>query len=334
MSGLELRGLRKAYPEFTLSIDCTVREGSLTTLLGPSGCGKSTALSVITGIEAPSAGQIILAGTDITDLPPWERNIALVFQDYTLFPHMDVSHNIAYGLKIRKMPRRDIEGRSAELLELIGLAGYERRRVHELSGGEQQRVALARALAPQPKLLLLDEPLSALDAKLRIRLRTEIKRIQRELGVTTIYVTHDQEEALDISDEIIVMNNGKIEQSGTPEDIYRNPESLFCGSFIGASSVIPVSELYEDQQSSLHSREGLLFFRPEDVHLHGERPCSPCITFSGSQLTRKAYRGFYYEYFFSWKGHTVRSQGDGSLQEQQAYTLAVSADRCLILPEG
>ena len=308
MSGLVVRGLVKQYPEFTLYLDCEVPQGSLTTLLGPSGCGKSTALSVITGIEDQQQGSIILAGRDISHVPPWDRNIGLVFQDYALFPHMSAGANIAYGLHIRSVSRQEIKRTVAHLLELIGLEGYEHRRINELSGGEQQRIALARALAPKPDLLLLDEPLSALDAKLRVRLRAEIQRIQRELGVTTIYVTHDQEEALDISDEIIVMNRGRIEQVGTPQEIYHKPQTLFCGTFIGTSSQIPEGDR-------------VLFFRPEHVQVAPDDPRGRIFT--NCLLERKRYRGFFYEYLFNWKGHQILAHGDGSLFSGASCTLAV-----------
>lgn len=317
MNGLVISNLVKHYPEFTLQLDCSVKEGSLTTLLGPSGCGKSTALSLITGIEAQNSGRIHLAGRDITDDPPWERNIGLVFQDYALFPNMNVSQNIAYGLKIRKVPKREIARKISMLMELMGLEGYEKRKPNELSGGEKQRAALARALAPEPDLLLLDEPLSALDAKLRIRLRGEIQRIQRELEVTTVYVTHDQEEALEISDEVIVMNRGHIEQTGTPQEIYTNPKTLFCGTFIGSSTRIPKDE-------------STMFFRPEDVVLDPSSEQEMQL-FHQAVLHRKHYRGFYYEYLFSWEQVTIHAYGDGSHPLGTSCTLGVPRRRCIML---
>ncbi|MCF7945731.1 MAG: ABC transporter ATP-binding protein [Spirochaetia bacterium] len=240
MSTLTVESLKKTYPEFNLEISLTAESGTLVSLLGPSGCGKSTTLSLITGIENPDYGSITLNNKELTGIPTWSRNIGLVFQNYALFPNMSVYQNISYGLRVRKYSRAEIRERVFELLRLVGLDNYENRSCALLSGGEQQRVALARALAPNPELLLLDEPLSALDAKLRLRLREEIQRIQQELHITTVYVTHDQDEALSISDKIIVMNSGRTEQEGAPEDIYRRPETLFSGTFIGDSSIIPV----------------------------------------------------------------------------------------------
>lgn len=241
MSTLRVESLKKTYSEFNLEISFTAESGTLVSLLGPSGCGKSTTLSLITGIENPDYGSIILNNKELTGIPTWSRNIGLVFQNYALFPNMNVYQNISYGLRVRKYSREEIRERVFELLRLVGLDNYENRSCSLLSGGEQQRVALARALAPNPELLLLDEPLSALDAKLRLRLREEIQRIQQELHITTLYVTHDQDEALSISDKIIVMNSGRTEQEGKPEDVYRRPKTLFSGTFIGDSSIIPVN---------------------------------------------------------------------------------------------
>ncbi|RKX99958.1 MAG: ABC transporter ATP-binding protein, partial [Spirochaetes bacterium] len=213
--GLIVKKLQKAYPEFFMDISLEVKKGELLTLLGPSGCGKTTTLNLIAGFLNPDTGQIILNGEDITNLPPHKRKIGIVFQDYALFPHMNVYKNIAFGLKMSGIDEKRIRKRVEELLRLTKLESYEKRSVTTLSGGEQQRVALARALAPNPELLLLDEPLSALDAKLRKELRGEVRRIIKEIDLTTIYVTHDQEEAMALSDRIAVMKDGKIEQTGT-----------------------------------------------------------------------------------------------------------------------
>ncbi len=214
-------------------IDLAVAEGEFVSLLGPSGCGKTTVLRCVAGFETPDRGRILLDGVDVGGRPPERRDVGMVFQSYALFPNMDVAGNIAFPLMLRGVPREGRRRRVAELLELVRLPGFEHRRVHELSGGQRQRVALARALAKEPRLLLLDEPLSALDAKIREELRVEIRRIQKELGITALYVTHDQEEALAISDRVVVMNRGRIEQVGTPVDVYRRPRTRFVAGFVG-----------------------------------------------------------------------------------------------------
>jgi ABC-type Fe3+/spermidine/putrescine transport system ATPase subunit len=230
---LELVHMKRSFPEFDIAISLTVKDGELLTLLGPSGCGKTTTLNLVAGFLVPDSGRIILHGEDVTTRPPYERRMGVVFQDYSLFPNLEVFGNVAFGLRMHGWRRDRILARVDELLDLVHLRGYERRGTHELSGGEQQRVALARALAPRPDLLLLDEPLSALDAKLRTELRGEIRRIQGELGVTTLYVTHDQEEAFSISDRVAVMNRGTIEQVGTPRQIYGGPRTVFTAGFTG-----------------------------------------------------------------------------------------------------
>lgn len=238
LMGLVIKKLEKAYPEFYMDISLEVKKGELLTLLGPSGCGKTTTLNLIAGFLIPDRGKIILNGTDITALPPHKRKIGIVFQDYALFPHMNVYKNIAFGLKMAGFDEKHIRKRVEELLKLTRLLGYEQRNVTTLSGGEQQRVALARALAPHPELILLDEPLSALDAKLRKELRGEVRRIIKEIALTTIYVTHDQEEAMALSDRIAVMKEGKIEQIGTPFEIYNRPETSFVAEFVGMPNKI------------------------------------------------------------------------------------------------
>jgi putative spermidine/putrescine transport system ATP-binding protein len=232
---LELRQLVKSFGINTVvkDVDLALGRGEFVSFLGPSGCGKTTILRMIAGFERPSAGRIHVDGTDITDLNPNQRNIGMVFQAYALFPNMNVADNIGFGLKVKGVARDKRQARVAEMLSLIGLAGYEKRFPFELSGGQQQRVALARALAPSPRMLLLDEPLSALDAKIRVSLRQQIREIQRELGITTIFVTHDQEEALSISDRIVVMNAGRVEQVGPPFEIYNRPATKFVATFVG-----------------------------------------------------------------------------------------------------
>ncbi|UCB46595.1 MAG: ABC transporter ATP-binding protein [Spirochaetota bacterium] len=235
---LVLSNIRKSYPDFEVDLSFDIEAGKLITLLGPSGCGKTTTLHIIAGFITPDKGKIILEGKRVDSLPPYMREAGLVFQDYALFPNMNVAGNIAFGLRMHGWSKRKIDNRVNELLELIHLPGYNNRSVDNLSGGEQQRVALARALAPNPKILLLDEPLSALDAKLRKNLRADIRRIQKKLKVTTVYVTHDQEESFAISDRIAVMKDGKIEQVGTAQEIYNSPETLFVANFVGLTNTI------------------------------------------------------------------------------------------------
>jgi putative spermidine/putrescine transport system ATP-binding protein len=235
MTFLALHGIRKQFGATTAVEDFNLdaERGEFVSFLGPSGCGKTTTLRMIAGFELPTEGSIVIDGTDVTYRPPNRRNVGMVFQSYALFPNMTVADNIAFGLKIRKRPKADITRRVGELLELISLPGRGDRYPWQLSGGQQQRVALARALAIEPQVLLLDEPLSALDAKIRVQLRHQIRAIQRQLGITTVYVTHDQEEALSLSDRVVVMSEGRIEQIGTPSQIYNFPATPFVASFVG-----------------------------------------------------------------------------------------------------
>jgi len=219
-------------------VSAKVERGEFFTFLGPSGCGKSTTLRIVAGLELPDSGRVIIDGEDVTYLPPYKRDTAMVFQNYALWPHMTVFENVAYGLKVRKLPKEEIRRRVKEVLELVRLEGLESRYPTQLSGGQQQRVALARALVVQPKVLLLDEPLSNLDAKLRVEMREELKRLQRKLGITTIYVTHDQDEAMALSDRVAVMNLGRVVEVGKPNELYRKPRSFFVATFIGRSNVL------------------------------------------------------------------------------------------------
>ncbi|MBW2059802.1 MAG: ABC transporter ATP-binding protein [Deltaproteobacteria bacterium] len=239
MKDLELRNVTKTFGSFTAVKDLSieVEEGEFVSFLGPSGCGKTTTLRMIAGFIEPTAGEIFIQGRKVNDLPPYQRDTGMVFQNYALFPHMTVFDNIAFGLRYRKTPKNEIEQRVREMLRLVRLPGLEDRKPSELSGGQQQRIALARALVIKPKVLLLDEPLSNLDAKLREGLRVELRQIQQEVGITSIFVTHDQEEALTLSDRVIVMNEGEIVQTGTPFEVYENPQSLFVGRFLGQSNL-------------------------------------------------------------------------------------------------
>jgi spermidine/putrescine transport system ATP-binding protein len=237
---IRLIGLEKRFGAVRAvdGISLDVFAGEFFSLLGPSGCGKTTTLRMIGGFEMPTAGRILLRGRDITNEPPDRRPVNMVFQQYALFPHLDVAGNVGFGLRRRKVDRTEIDRRVAEALDLVRLQGYDRRRPHELSGGQQQRVALARALVNRPTVLLLDEPLGALDLKLRRQLQIELKRIQAEVGITFVYVTHDQEEALTMSDRIAVMHQGRVEQLGTPEELYERPTTRFVADFIGTTNLL------------------------------------------------------------------------------------------------
>lgn len=282
---LELRGIHKAFGAFIAlrHIDLTIARGELVCFLGPSGCGKTTLLRIIAGLEAQTQGQVWQAGRDVSRLAPAERDYGIVFQSYALFPNLSVLDNVAYGLVNRKTPRAQVLARVSELLRLVGLPGSEGKYPSQLSGGQQQRIALARALATAPNLLLLDEPLSALDALERLRLRSEIRALQQKLGVTTVMVTHDQEEALSVADRIVVMNHGVIEQVGSPLDIYREPASPFVADFVGKVNVLNaqvragqlhIGQLVLPAQGA--DREVRVYLRPEDVLARPIAADDPC----------------------------------------------------------
>ena len=262
MSYLEINDLQKDYSDFILSLSFSVEKGELVTILGRSGSGKSTLLSLISGIESVDKGEIKIDGKDITKLPISKRGISMVFQDFSLFPGMNTKKNIEYGMKEKNSKKRD--QKTEELLNTIGLPGYGKRKVTTLSGGEAQRVALARAIASEPDILLLDEPLSALDAPLRKKLRGSIRAIHDAFSTTMLYVTHDREEAFAISDKILIMKDGKVEAFGTPEELYRNPPTLFAAFFTGDGTALPASLIYGD------GIEGSVFFRPESVTVSEE----------------------------------------------------------------
>lgn len=236
---IELKNISKAFGDTTVldNFNLSVNENEFITLLGPSGCGKTTTLRIVGGFETPDTGKVFFEGKDITDLAPNKRHINTVFQKYALFPHMNVGDNIAFGLKIKGKSDQYIRDKIKYALNLVNLSGYERRRIDSLSGGQQQRIAIARAIVNEPKVLLLDEPLGALDLKLRQDMQYELIRLKNELGITFLYVTHDQEEALTMSDKVIVMNGGYIQQMGTPEEIYNEPENAFVADFIGDSKI-------------------------------------------------------------------------------------------------
>ncbi|MGI9410369.1 MAG: putative 2-aminoethylphosphonate ABC transporter ATP-binding protein [Hyphomicrobiaceae bacterium] len=286
---LRISNLSKNFGTFTAlsDISLTIHEGEFVCFLGPSGCGKTTLLRAIAGLDIQTAGTIEQAGKDISNLPSSERDFGIVFQSYALFPNLKVVRNVAYGLENKRLPRDQIRARVTDLLELVGLSDQREKYPAQLSGGQQQRVALARALATSPGLLLLDEPLSALDAKVRSHLRHEIKQLQHQLGVTTVMVTHDQEEALTMADRIVVMNHGVIEQVASPVEVYREPTTLFVADFIGEMNKVPCTVVASDtinvgtrqlkcrQHSLGQGANAMMAIRPEDIVPHGDGARSP-----------------------------------------------------------
>jgi putative spermidine/putrescine transport system ATP-binding protein len=264
---VHLAGVRKAYGEVAAvdGVDLDVAQGEFFTMLGPSGSGKTTTLRLVAGFERPDAGRILLRGRDVTNDPPFARDVNTVFQDYALFPHMTVAENVAYGLKIRRVPKRERAERVDEALATVRLPGLGSRKPAQLSGGQRQRVALARALVNHPAVLLLDEPLGALDLKLRQEMQVELKRIQREVGITFVYVTHDQEEALTMSDRVAVFNDGRIEQLGPPAELYERPATAFVASFVGTSNLL---------EREVGGRTARVSIRPEKIRFlsDGEQP--------------------------------------------------------------
>jgi putative spermidine/putrescine transport system ATP-binding protein len=299
---LSLQALEKRYAEFTAvdRIDLDVRRGEFVSLLGPSGCGKTTTLRMIAGLVPTTSGKIVVDGRDITAEPTWARDMGLVFQSYALFPHMTIAANIAFGLEMRKLRKAEIQSRVAQAIAMVRLEGREQRKPSALSGGQQQRVALARALVIQPSILLLDEPLSNLDAKLRDEMRNEIRDLQKRLAITTVFVTHDQEEALTMSDRIVVMNQGRIEQVGTPQDLYERPATPFVASFVGRSNRLSCSIRQSIAQvgalalpvDAPDCASAEIMIRPHRIALSiGPRTVSPGTCAVAGRIVRTVYAG-------------------------------------------
>jgi len=278
---IELKDIVKRFGslEAVSHVSLNIKAGELFTLLGPSGCGKTTILRLIGGFHEPDQGGIFFAGKSMIGMPPYERNIGMVFQNYALWPHMTIADNVSYGLKLKKIPRGEIADRVSHTLALVNLVGLENRFPGQLSGGQQQRVALARALILNPSVLLLDEPLSNLDAKIRLQVRAEIRKLQRGLGITTVYVTHDQEEALTLSDRIAVLDRGIVQQVGSPGELYERPANPFTADFIGINNLIPgrVREKLEDQARAKVSTDFGLILSEYDPRLQNDEKCMICV---------------------------------------------------------
>lgn len=312
---IELKNISKNFEDQQVlkGIDLNIYENEFLTLLGPSGCGKTTLLRIIGGFEEPSNGQLIFDGKDISKVPPYKREVNTVFQKYALFPFLNVADNIAFGLNLKKMYKDVIEKKVSRMLELVGLKGFEKRDVTLLSGGQQQRVAIARALVNEPKVLLLDEPLGALDAKLRKDMQTELKKIQKEVGITFIFVTHDQEEALSMSDTIVVLNDGVIQQIGTPMDIYNEPQNRFVAEFIGESNIIEGNMIkdclvnfdgidWECVDKGFKDNEDIeVVLRPEDMDV-----VEPEAGKVSGTIISKVFMGVHYEYLVETKNRNYK----------------------------
>lgn len=312
---IELKNISKNFEDQQVlkGIDLNIYENEFLTLLGPSGCGKTTLLRIIGGFEEPSNGQLIFDGKDISKVPPYKREVNTVFQKYALFPFLNVADNIAFGLNLKKMDKDVIEKKVSRMLELVGLKGFEKRDVTLLSGGQQQRVAIARALVNEPKVLLLDEPLGALDAKLRKDMQTELKKIQKEVGITFIFVTHDQEEALSMSDTIVVLNDGVIQQIGTPMDIYNEPQNRFVAEFIGESNIIEGNMIkdclvnfdgidWECVDKGFKDNEDIeVVLRPEDMDV-----VEPETGKVSGIIISKVFMGVHYEYLVETKNRNYK----------------------------
>ena len=278
--------------------DLEIRDGEFFSMLGPSGSGKTTCLRMIAGFDRPTSGQIYLYGQDVSNLPPYERDVNTVFQDYALFPHMTVADNIAYGLMVKKVAKPERMKRVEEMLDLVQLSGFGGRKPSQLSGGQRQRVALARALVNHPKVLLLDEPLGALDLKLRQQMQIELKAIQKRVGITFIFVTHDQEEALTMSDRIALFNKGKIEQIGSPAEIYEHPASEFVAGFVGTSNLVS-----GDVAKRITGLDGTFSIRPEKIHLGNTNDTAPADSYTTDGIVRDViYLGLYTRYLVELDG--------------------------------
>ena len=340
---IELKNICKSFDgEQVLSnINLYINDKEFITFLGPSGCGKTTTLRIIGGFETPDSGELIFDGKNIADVPPYRRNVNTVFQKYALFPHLNVYENIAFGLRISKVNEEDIRIRVKEMLELVNLRGFERKNVTMLSGGQQQRVAIARALINHPKVLLLDEPLGALDLKLRKDMQNELKNIQHKTGITFVYVTHDQEEALSMSDTVVVMADGKIQQIGTPTDIYNEPVNAFVADFIGESNIIDgimladykvkfAGHIFECLDKGFDKDEAVdVVVRPEDVDV--VKPEDGMLT---GVVTSVTFKGVHYEIIVDIKGFKWMIQSTDYVAPEQTIGVYVEPDAIHIMKKS
>jgi spermidine/putrescine transport system ATP-binding protein len=339
--GLLIAGIDKRFGDVVALMDISmqIHEGEFFTLLGPSGCGKTTLLRIIAGLELPDAGQVVLKGKNITSLPATERQVNTVFQSYALFPHLNIFENIAFGLRSRKFPKNDILDRVNRRLEMLGLKGAAKRYPHQLSGGQQQRVALARALVNEPELLLLDEPMSALDAKLRAQLQVELRRLQRKLGQTFILVTHDQSEALIVSDRLAVMNQGRIVQYGTPKEVYERPQTRFVAEFLGAANIIRgewVDNNLKNDWGTLHLpskpdwKKGSIAIRPERIEIALDEPNVNGVR---AKIQETIYRGTDLELLCSPGGLRIRTSATYNLNTGDDIWIELPPERLVILDD-
>lgn len=347
MKQIQLKKISKSFDALTVlkNFDLTIEDEEFLTLLGPSGCGKTTILRIIGGFEEPDSGQVLFEGKDITHIPPHQRPFNTVFQQYALFPHMNVEENVGFGLRMKGVEKEEREERVERMLRLVNLSGYGKRRVDQLSGGQKQRIAIARALVNEPEVLLLDEPLGALDLKLRKEMQGELKRMQQELGITFIFVTHDQEEALTMSDRIVVMNGGVIQQMGDPKDIYDEPQNRFVADFIGDSNIVEgIMHADFDVSFSGHRfvcvdkgfapEEGVdIVLRPEDLEL-----VSPEQGMLVGKVESCLFRGVHYEMEIDVNGECYKSQSTKAMEVGSRVGIVIAPDLIQVMhrssPQG
>ena len=340
---IRLKGISKSFDGETVldNMDLDIHDKEFITLLGPSGCGKTTTLRIVGGFETPDEGDVYFGGKRINDVPPYERQVNTVFQKYALFPHLNVFDNIAFGLRLRKTPDQEIKTKVKEMLKMVNLKGFERRRVETLSGGQQQRVAIARALINQPKVLLLDEPLAALDLKLRKDMQNELKNIQHQTGITFIFVTHDQEEALSMSDTVVVMANGRIQQIGSPTDIYNEPVNAFVADFIGESNILDgvmvddykarfAGHLFNCVDKGFNKNESVdIVVRPEDVDV-----VAPESGMLRGLVTGVTFKGVHYEIIVDVNGFKWMIQSTDYVAEGQVIGLSIDPDAIHVMKKS
>ena len=340
---ISLKGISKSFDGETVldNMDLEIHDKEFITLLGPSGCGKTTTLRIIGGFETPDEGDVYFGGKRINDVPPYERQVNTVFQKYALFPHLNVFDNIAFGLRLRKTPDQEIKTKVKDMLAMVNLKGFERRRVETLSGGQQQRVAIARALINQPKVLLLDEPLAALDLKLRKDMQNELKNIQHQTGITFIFVTHDQEEALSMSDTVVVMANGQIQQIGSPTDIYNEPVNAFVADFIGESNILDgvmpedfkarfAGHLFDCVDRGFAKNEAVdIVVRPEDVDVVAPDKGMLC-----GLVTGVTFKGVHYEIIVDVDGFKWMIQSTDYVAEGQTIGLSIDPDAIHVMKKS